>query len=76
MENRRIGKTFGQMYDEGYRLGDMQYTKGYVSRKTSDIFTCPVYEARGSRKGELYILEPAYNTSRYCFRHYLYKKEG
>ena len=29
--------------------------------------------AQGKRKGQLYVLRPCYNTSRYCFRQYLKK---
>lgn len=64
-------KTLNDYLDHGYRLdGGMAYQRGYVSRKV-DIGEQPVYEAKGSRKGQLYILEPCYTSTKYCFRHYL-----
>ena len=66
--------TLNEMIDNGYELADMQKTMGYVSRKC-DIGTQEVYMAGGSRKGEYYILEPSYSSSRYCYRHYLRKRK-
>ena len=64
--------TLNDYLDAGYRLADMQYQKGYVSRRV-DIGNQPVLTAKGHRAGELYILEPCYTSTRYCFRHYLVK---
>ena len=65
--------TLNDYLDAGYFLADMEYQKGYVSRRV-DIGNQPVLVAKGRRAGELYILEPCYHTSRYCFRHYLVKR--
>ena len=66
-------KTLNDYLDAGYHLdGGMTYQRGYVSRKV-DLGEQIVYEAKGKRKGELYILVPCYTSSRYCFRHYLTK---
>lgn len=70
-----IPTTLDEALDQGYRLADMQYTKGYLSRKT-DLRTQPVHIAGGNRKGDLYIEEPCWNTSKYHFRHYLVREEN
>lgn len=66
-----------EAYENGYRLADCQYQNGYVSRKCDIDMIEPekirVYEAGGKRKGQLYVLRPCFNTSRYCFRQYLTK---
>ena len=66
-----------EAYANGYRLADCQYQNGYVSRKRDIDMIEPdkirVYEAGGKRKGQLYVLRPCFNTSRYCFRQYLTK---
>lgn len=67
-------KTLDDYLDMGYHLdGGMAYQSGYVSRKPMDEGKQIVYEAKGSRKGQFYVLEPCYTSSRYCFRHYLTK---
>ena len=66
-------KTLDDYLDMGYHLdGGMTYQSGYVSRKV-DIGKQIVYEAKGKRKGQFYILEPCFTSTRYCFRHYLTK---
>lgn len=68
-------KTLNDYLNMGYHLdGGMTYQNGYVSRKV-DIGKQIVYEAKGKRKGQFYILEPCFTSSRYCFRHYLTKHE-
>lgn len=67
-------KTLNDYLDMGYRLdGGMTYQRGYVSRKPMDEGKRIVYEAKGNRKGQFYVLEPCFTSSRYCFRHYLTK---
>lgn len=67
-------KTLDDYLDMGYHLdGVMTYQRGYVSRKPMDEGKRIVYEAKGNRKGQFYILEPCYTSSQYCFRHYLTK---
>lgn len=66
-------KTLNDYLDAGYHLdGGMTYQRGYVSRKV-DVGEQIVHEAGGRRKGQLYILEPCFSSSQYCFRHYLTK---
>lgn len=66
--------TLNEMLDNGYHLnGGMAYQKGYVSRKI-DIGEQQVHVAGGNRKGQYYVLEPCYHSTKYCFRHYLTKE--
>lgn len=70
-------KTLNDYLDMGYHLdGGMEYQNGYVSRKIKDLGNQIVYEAGGRMKGQFYILEPCFTSTRYCFRHYLTKHEA
>lgn len=64
--------TVRELLNMGYTKADMQYTRGYVSRKQDDMLA-EVHEAGGSRKGEYYALIPCYTSSKYCFRQYFKK---
>lgn len=66
--------TYKEAKALGYTLGDRALTYGYVSRKTN-LEDQEVFEAKGSRRGQLYILAPNWDSSTYCYRIYL-KKEG
>ena len=66
-------KTLSDALALGYKLADQQYQRGYVSRKIDLWGGSPVHVAGGSRRGELYILRPAWSTSQYCIRQYLRK---
>ena len=66
--------TYEEALHKGYRLGDRMYTIGYLSR-TIDVMSQPVKVAGGSRKGQLYVDVPAYQTSRYHMRQYLVNAE-
>lgn len=69
-------KTLNDYIEMGYRLsGELSYQNGYVSRKPVDEGKRIVYEAKGNRKGQFYVLQPCFNSTRYCFRHYLTKPE-
>lgn len=63
-------KTYADALSAGYTLGDVKHQLGYVSRKINPEHQ-PVYTAGGSRRGELYVLIPNYESSRYCLRQYL-----
>ena len=65
-----IPATLDEALDMGYRLADMQYARGYVSRRI-ERGSEPVRVAGGRRSGELYIDEPCYTSTRYHIRHYL-----
>lgn len=65
-------KTVRDYLDNGYRVDDAAYQRGYVSRK-ADIHQSEVMIAGGSRKGQPYFLGPCFHSSQYCLRHYLVK---
>ncbi len=47
---------------------------GYLSRRTlarKERDDRPVFVAGGTRKGQLYYLNPRYDTTRYCWRCYI-----
>lgn len=65
---------YGQIKNE-YGFGESAYTRGYVSRKNYNPDNAHVYTAGGSRAGQLYILAPCYDSTRFCFRQYLKERE-
>jgi len=56
----------------GYIMSDAKWERGYVSRK-SDIAKATVQVAGGSRKGELFVIMPSWDSTQYCVRQYLTK---
>lgn len=60
--------------ENGYEFADRKYTQGYVSAK-EDPMNAYVWTADGYRKGELYVLIHNPNSTRFCIRQYLRKKE-
>lgn len=68
-----IPKTYGAALAAGYSDGDQTWERGYISRK-SKLDDLPVKVAGGNRKGNLYVLLPAYTSTQYCIRQYLVKK--
>ena len=66
--------TLQEAFDNGYKLGDRKYQRGYVTRKLSNFAELEVFVARGRRKNELYALLPCFGSTRYCYRQYLYKE--
>lgn len=56
--------------EQGYKMADMKYQRGYVSRKTNREEQ-KVQVAGGSRKGQLYVLVPCFESTQYCYRLYL-----
>ncbi|MCL1789831.1 MAG: hypothetical protein FWG40_00480 [Peptococcaceae bacterium] len=62
--------TLQQAYAQGYTDADATRQRGYVSRKI-DPLKQAVQVAGGSRKGELYVLLPGWDTTTYCWRRYL-----
>lgn len=67
--------TFREARENGYCCAFESWHMGYVSRK-SDINELPVYEANGRRKGYMYVDFPSWDSSRYCRRLYLAKREA
>jgi hypothetical protein len=70
IDNRRTGMTYGEALAQGYKRGDLQSMMGYQSR-AKDCKEFPVYVGKGSRKGQLFVVLPRYDTKRYCYRQYL-----
>lgn len=64
--------TYEEAIKKGYTDADTKYQRGYISRKVNTMEQ-PVQEARGSRKGELYVLLPCFTSTQYCIRQYLRK---
>ncbi len=58
-----------------YTFAETKYQVGYVSRKNYNPDNAHVYTAGGSRAGQLYILAPCYDSTRFCFRQYLKERE-
>lgn len=58
--------------DNGYKMADMKFQLGYVSRKVNREEQ-KVHVACGKRKGQLYVLVPCFESTRYCYRLYLEK---
>lgn len=65
--------TFAEARKQGYICGDTTYTQGYISRRAFDIDKARIHVAGGSRKGQLFVLIPCYNSTRFCLRQYLKK---
>lgn len=81
INNRCIGKL-GAFLDAGYALGEITYQRGYVSRKFDfdkehrnlNVYIVDNGRGSGQRNGSLFVLLPNYNSTKYCYRCYLYKK--
>ena len=63
------GMTFKSALDSGYKLERQAYQLGYVSRKIN-VLESPVWR---TRRNKLFVLLPAFNTTKYCIRQYLTK---
>lgn len=66
--------TMGDAFNIGYSIAFSAYQNGYVSRK-KDPADFLLQAAGGKRRGMIYALAPAFNTSRYCLRHYLMRED-
>lgn len=62
--------TYATAKAAGYKDGDIESQRGYVSRKVNPDEQ-PVLTANGSRKGQLYVLLPSKSSTQYCYRQYL-----
>lgn len=59
----------------GYIFGGCTWQLGYISRELKRDEDRPVYVVnRGKRKGEVFILQPSYISTRFCRRIYLVKR--
>lgn len=73
---KEVIMTLREALDEGYKLNNMTYQRGYVTRKPRKPEEIWVKTAGGTRKGELYILMPCFTSTRFCYRVYLSKDGG
>ena len=64
--------TYKEALAKGYKAVFTAWTLGYISRK-ADVDMLPVYEAKGRRKGLLYVDTPSWQSTRFCIRVYLSK---
>lgn len=63
-------RTLREALDMGYRISDMMYQRGYISRKVN-MDEQPVKVAGGIRRGQLYVDAPCETSTQYSFRYYL-----
>ena len=66
----KIMMNLKQALEQGYKMADMKYQRGYVSRKVNREEQ-EVHVAGGNRKGQLYVLVPCFTSTQYCYRLYL-----
>ena len=66
--------TLREAMQNGYKFGDTVLQRGYISRKTN-ISEQEVLTAKGTRKGQKYVLLPNFTGTQYCYRQYLIKEE-
>lgn len=64
--------TYQEALNEGYVWAETSIRRGYVSRKI-DIYSQPVKEAGGRKKGRLYVDFPSWRSTGYHTRQYLIK---
>lgn len=64
--------TYDEAINNGYKNGEQRFFMGYVSRK-ANIANQEVKIAAGSRKGEMYVELPYWNSTKYSIRQYLVK---
>ena len=71
MENALV--TVADYLAAGWVEGEATRQRGYVSRKSFSSADQVVRVAGGSRKGQLYYIAPAWDSTTYSYRQYLYK---
>jgi len=62
--------TVAELMLKGYKVADVKYQRGYMSRKNFDFGNSAILSAGGSRKGQFYALIPCMESTRYCKRVY------
>ena len=67
--------TVKEAMEQGYKVRDWAYHRGYIKRRGYVVDEQEVFEGGGNRKGWLYYCAPCQNSSQYFIRYYL-KKEG
>lgn len=66
--------TYKEAKEQGYSIYDRKLEQCYVTRKQRADTQVSVLTAKGNRAGELYILMPNYDSTRYSWRCYLRKE--
>lgn len=66
-----IPKNLSDALSLGYKETEIKRMRGYVSRRGFNQLEAPIHIGAGRRAGQLYYMSPAYDSSRYCLRHYL-----
>ena len=66
--------TFKEAKELGYSIYDRKLEQCYVTRKPRTDTQVSVLTAKGNRAGELYILMPNHDSTRYSWRCYLRKE--
>lgn len=73
IKNPIVGK-YSDYLNEGWTFGDIKKQRGYVSRVLTYTGEEAVYTVtHGKRKGQIFVLYPSYESTRYCLRVYLTK---
>lgn len=68
-----IPKTLKEAVDNGYVIAEKTHARGYISRRLKPE-NQPVKIAGGSRKGQLFVELPSFDSTTYHYRCYLTKQ--
>lgn len=73
VENGYTDMSYAEALKNGYKKGDVAWSRGYVSR-TTDTDDLIVRVAGGKRKGQLFVDLPSWSSTTYHVRQYLVEK--
>ena len=74
IDNPVVG-NLAEFRKNGYFFGECTWQRGYISRSLKPPVDRPVYVVtRGKRKGQVFVLQPSYISTRYCKRIYLVRR--
>lgn len=65
--------TYREALEQGWKKADTALHRGYVSRKVN-VDNQPCLEAKGRRKGCMYVELPNPNSTQYLIRQYIVKE--
>ena len=69
--------TLAEARDYGYaETGEVTSEAGYVTRKGNRENSVVYIAGKGKRAGQFYYLAPRFDTTRYCWRVYIARREG
>ena len=70
--NNPVVGNLAEFRKNGYIFGGCTWQRGYIRRALERDEDRPVYVVtRGKRKGDVFILQPSYISTRFCKRIYL-----